>query len=136
MVFSKLGYELIKICVCYIAIKAGHKYDFFLPYKRISDEKVETTCRFKMKEDGCSFGTSAGKVVRSSFAELFHTYIWNLKLSHLPVKSVRKGMSLEKKGFCQEPPWFLWGKQSGDGGVLGTFSLLCLRFTSRVLLLF
>lgn len=81
MVFSKLGHELIKICVYYIAIKAGQKYDVFLPRERISEEEVETTCRFKMKEDGCSVGTSTGKVVKSRFAELSHSYIWSLKLS-------------------------------------------------------
>lgn len=130
-IISQIGYELIKICIYYIAIKAGQKYHFFLSPKRISEQEFETTFRLKMKEDGCSVGTSIGKVFRSISAELFHSYTWSLNICLPPSSEMCNNRDvLGEERILPRTPLAFGGKQSGGGGMLGTFSLFCLRYTS------
>lgn len=119
---SQLGYELIKICVYYIAMEAGQKNSLFLPRKRVSEQEFETICGFKMKEEGCSVGASIGEVFRSSSAELFRFYTWSSNLCFPPSSETCDIRDVLGEGrFCQEPLWFFGGVSKEVGRCVGCF---------------
>lgn len=90
----------------------------FLSAKRISEQEFKV-CRFKMKEDGCSVGTSIGKVFRSSSAELFHSSTCSLNLCFPPsceTCDIRDVLGEER--ILPRTRLVFGGQQSGGGGML------------------
>lgn len=91
------------------------KISHFLSPERISEWEFQPRYRFKLKTGGCSVGAFIEEVLRTNSAELFCSYAFSLNpcLLHSSQTCAAVGMSSERKVFCQELLWVLWGKNWG-----------------------
>lgn len=123
----QLGYKLIKICVYYVAVKASKKKKIIFPGpKRISEQMFEITCRLKMKENGWSVWAFTGGVLRTTSAELFHSYALNINLFLGPSRQTYNSRDIFRdEGFLSRTPvWFFVEGEEEKRGKVDVYRIL------------
>lgn len=109
-----------------LQLKLVKKKIIFPGPERISEQMFEITCRLKMKESGWSVWAFTGGVLRTTSAELFHSYALNMNLFLWPSRQTYNSRDIFRdEGFLSRTPvWFFVEGEEEKRGKVDVYRIL------------